>query len=116
MTWIVTKYLMTAGMVVLVSELAKTNDRLGGVIAALPLMTILTLLWLYFENQSNEKIANHAFYTFWYVIPTLPMFLLFPLLLHRVGFWITLAASIVLTMVCFALFALLVRTIGVELI
>jgi len=116
MTWIVTKYLLTAGMVVLVSELAKTSDRLGGMIAALPLLTILTLLWLYVENQSNEKIANHAYYTFWYVIPTLPMFLLFPYLLPRVGFWITLAASIVLTIVCFALFALLVRTIGVELL
>ena len=116
MTWICTKYFLTAGMVVLISELAKRSDRLGGFIAALPLMTLLTLLWLYFENQSDEKIASHAYYTFWYVIPTLPMFLLFPYLLPRIGFWLTLAACVGLTVLCFGLFALLVRNIGVELL
>jgi len=116
MSWILTKYLLTAGMVVLISELAKRSDRLGGFIAALPLMTLLTLLWLYLESQSDEKIANHAYYTFWYVIPTLPMFLLFPYLLPRMGFWITLVASIGITVVCFGLFALIVRQIGVELL
>ena len=72
------KYAITALMVVLVSEFAKRSDKLGGFIAALPLVTILTLVWLYLEHQSTEKIANHAYYTFWYVIPTLPMFLIFP--------------------------------------
>lgn len=86
MTWIITKYLLTAGMVVFISEVAKRSDRLGGFIAALPLMTLLTLVWLYVENQPEEKIANHAYYTFWYVIPTLPIFLIFPYLLPKLGF------------------------------
>ena len=83
MTWLITKYLLTAGMVVFISEVAKRSDKLGGFIAALPLMTLLTLTWLYIENHPEEKIANHAYYTFWYVIPTLPMFLLFPYLLPK---------------------------------
>ena len=83
MAWVVIKYLLTAGMVVLISEVAKRSDKLGGFIAALPLMTLLTLIWLYVENQTEEKIATHAYYTFWYVIPTLPMFLLFPYLLQN---------------------------------
>ncbi len=87
MTWIISKYLITAAMVVLISEVAKRNDKLGGLIAALPLVTVLTLVWLYVENQPTEKIANHAWYTFWYVLPTLPMFLLFPFLLPRIGLW-----------------------------
>ena len=49
MSWIVTKYLLTAGVVVLVSEAAKRSDRLGGLIAALPLVTVLALVWLYVE-------------------------------------------------------------------
>ena len=65
MTWLITKYLLTAGMVVFISEVAKRSDRLGGFIAALPLMTLLTLSWLYIENQPEDKIANHAYYTFW---------------------------------------------------
>lgn len=116
MAWIITKYLITAAVVVLVSEVAKRSDKLGGLVAALPLVTVLALIWLYLDNQSQEKIANHAWYTFWYVIPTLPMFLAFPLLLPRLGFWPTLAACVILTMVSFGLFALAVRRFGIELI
>ena len=116
MAWIVTKYFLTAAVVVLVSELAKRSDRLGGLIAALPMVTVLALIWLHVENQPAEKIANHARYTFWYVIPTLPMFLVFPWLLPRLGFWPTLGACVVLTMACFAAFALGVRRFGIELL
>lgn len=116
MTWIVTKYFITAGLVVLISEIAKRSDKAGALIAALPLVTVLTLFWLYFENQSSEKIANHAYYTFWYVIPTLPMFLVFPWLLTKFGFWGAMGASVLLTLVCFAGFAYFVRSVGVDLL
>lgn len=116
MTWIITKYLITAGLVVAISELAKRSDKLGGLVASLPLITILTLIWLHFENQTQSKISIHAYYTFWYVIPTLPMFLLLPYLLPRIGFWTSLAACIVVTMICFGLFALLVKQWGIELL
>lgn len=116
MSWIITKYLITAAVVVLISEVAKRSDKLGGLIAALPMVTILALIWLYVENQSTAKIANHAWYTFWYVVPTLPMFLAFPWLLPRIGFWPTLAASVVITVVCFVLFALVVKRFGIELL
>jgi hypothetical protein len=116
MAWIITKYLLTAAMVVFVSEVAKRSDRLGGFIAALPLMTILTLIWLYIESQPEEKIGNHAYYTFWYVIPTLPMFLLFPYLLPRIGFWLTMGVSVIVTVICFSLFALLIKNFGVDLL
>ncbi len=116
MAWIIAKYLLTAGMVVFISEVAKRSDRLGGFIAALPVMTLLTLVWLYVENQPEEKIANHAYYTFWYVIPTLPMFLLFPYLLPKLGFWITMGACVVATVICFSLFALLMKGFGINLL
>ncbi|PIV32370.1 MAG: hypothetical protein COS34_13525 [Lysobacterales bacterium CG02_land_8_20_14_3_00_62_12] len=115
MAFIISKYLLTAAVVVLVSEAAKRSDRLGGLIAALPLVTVLTLIWLYLERQPPQKIANHAWYTFWYVLPTLPMFLAFPLLLPRLGFWPTLLASVVITLLCFGLFALLLRRFGIAL-
>jgi len=116
MAWLVTKYLLTAAVVVLVSEFAKRSDKLGGLIAALPLVTVLALIWLHVEEQPTEKIANHAWYTFWYVLPTLPMFLLFPALLPRLGFWPTLLACVVFTVLCFGLFALLLRRFGIELL
>lgn len=116
MTWIITKYFLTAAVVVLVSEVAKRSDRLGGFVAALPMVTVLTLIWLYVEHQPPEKIANHAWYTFWYVIPTLPMFLVFLALLPRLGFWLTLIACVLITVVGFGLFALAMRRFGIELL
>ena len=116
MAWLVTKYLLTAAVVVLVSEAAKRSDRLGGLLGALPMVTILALIWLYVEHQSPQKIANHAWYTFWYVLPTLPMFLIFPALLPRLGFWFTLLTCAVITVACFGLFALAVRRFGIELL
>ena len=59
------KYLITAAVVVLVSEAAKRSDRAGAVIASLPLVTVLTLIWLHVEDQAPQKISNHAYYTFW---------------------------------------------------
>ena len=73
--WIITKYALTAALVVLVSEVAKRSDKLGVFVAALPLITILTLKWFYLENQPQQKISSHAWYTLWYVIVTLPMLL-----------------------------------------
>ncbi len=115
MTWLISKYFLTAAVIVLVSEVAKRSDKFGALLAALPMVTVLTLIWLYVENQSQEKIANHAWYTFWYVLPTLPMFLVFPFLLPRFGFWTTLLVCVGLTMLCFTLFAVLVRRFGIEL-
>lgn len=115
MNWIVTKYLITAAVVVLVSEVAKRSDKLGSFIAALPMVTLLTLIWLFLEKQSDEKVAHHAYYTFWYVIPSLPMFLLFPYLLPRIGFWMSMGSSVLVTVVCFGLFALLLKPFGISL-
>lgn len=116
MSWLITKYLVTAGIVVLVSEAARRSDKLGALIVALPLVTVLTLIWLHVEQQPAQKIANHAWYTFWYVVPTLPMFLAFPWLLARFGFWPALGASALVTLACFWLFALAVRPLGIELL
>ena len=116
MRWLIIKYLVTAAIVVAVSEAAKRSDRVGGFIAALPMVTVLALVWLHLERQPQAKLANHAYYTFWYVLPTLPMFLAFPWLLARLGFWPTLAASAALTVACFALTAWVVRPFGIELL
>lgn len=116
MGWLAAKYLITAAVVVVVSEAAKRSDKLGGLIAALPLVTVLALIWLHVERQPEERLANHAWYTFWYVIPTLPMFLAFPALLHRLGFWLTLGACVLITIACFGVSALVLRRFGIELL
>ena len=116
---ILLKFLITAGLVVLISQVAKWNDRLGALIAALPMVTVLAMTWMFFDlkgAEQTEKIANHAYYTFWYVIPTLPMFLLIPWMLRK-GFhygWCLLAAC-VLTAVLFVITAWVMRRFDIEL-
>jgi hypothetical protein len=73
---------------------------LGALIVSLPLVSILGILWLWHDTSDAERIAAHAQATFWYVLPTLPMFLLMPAMLrHGIGFWPTLAACCALTFV-----------------
>lgn len=116
MGWLLTKYLVTAAVVVVVSEAARRSERLDAFVAALPLVTVLTLVWLYIERQPQERIAGHAWYTFWYVLPTLPMFLLFPALLGRLGFWGALGVSALVTVTCFLVVAGTLRHFGVDLL
>eukprot|EP00796_Vickermania_ingenoplastis_P005923 gene5923-4236_t len=110
------KYIITAMIIVGVSEAAKRSDRLGGLLAALPVVSVLTLVWLQVEHQPFEVIKNHALYTLYYVIPTLPMFLAFPWLYDRHGFTFSLVASSLLTVLCFGIFAVMVFPFGVVLI
>lgn len=116
MQYLIIKYLATAGVVVLVSELAKRSDRIGALVAALPLVTVLTLIWLHIEQQPAAKLGNHAYYTFWYVIPTLPMFLLFPYLLQRMSFWASLLICVVFTAALFAVYAFALKRVGIHLL
>lgn len=116
MAYIIFKYLLTAGIITLVSEVAKRYDRAGALIASLPLVTILAMIWMYMEKTPIEKISNHAYYTFWYVIPTLPMFLLFPYLLSRYNFWISLGIFLFTTILIFLIFALIMRKFGINLL
>ncbi len=109
------KYAITASLVVVISEVAKRYDRIGALLASLPLVTLLTLIWLYVEKQPVTKISNHAYYTFWYVLGTLPFFLLFPYLLNKFGFAIALLSSSVLTALFFALFATLLQSFKITL-
>ena len=110
------KLLFTAIIIVIISEIAKHYDRLAALVASLPLVTLITLFWLYYENQPEEKIANHAYYTFWYVIPTLPMFVFFPWAIKVFGFWITFILSIFLTIIIFFLYSTILKKFGINLI
>ena len=97
MFYLFLKILITSSIIVLITEIAKFNDRLGAIIAALPITTFIILFWLYYEKTSVEKISNHMSYTFLYVLPTLPMFITFPYLLNKLGFYGSIILSIIMT-------------------
>ena len=103
MVWYVIKILISAGLIVLISEISKRLPLLGSLIASLPLVSVLGMIWLYGETRDVVRIAEHAEGTFWYVLPSLPMFLLLPWMLRKgFSFSISLSTGVVLT--CFLYF------------
>ena len=98
MLYLLTKALISGVIVAAVSEIAKRSPGVGALVASLPLVSVLGMMWLWSDRPDAENMARHAGATFWYVLPSLPMFLLIPALLrHGVPFWAALAAGCVLT-------------------
>jgi len=112
MVFYLTKLAVTAALIVLVTEIAKLSDKFGGLIAALPVTTFLVILWMHFEGLPDQKISNHISYNIFFVIPTLPMFILFPFVISRFGFWGAFIVSVILTALCVYLFNLLLQHYG----
>ena len=99
MLYLVVKALMSGAIVAAVSEIAKRYPGLGGLVASLPLVSVLGMMWLWRDTHDPVRMAAHASGTFWFVLPSLPMFLLIPAMLKRgAPFWGALAAGCVLTM------------------
>jgi hypothetical protein len=102
MLYLAIKAALSGIIIAAVSEVARRSPTLGALIVSLPLVSLLAILWLWRDTGDAERIAAHAQSTFWYVLPTLPMFLLLPAMLrHGVGFWPTLAACCALTVVLY---------------
>ncbi len=103
-------------LIAIASTLAKRYPGFGALIASLPLVSVLGMMWLWHDKPDAENMAAHAGATFWYVIPSLPMFLLIPLLLrHGVGFWVALAAGCALTIALYAAMTWLGPRFGLQL-
>jgi len=114
MLYLIAKALLSGVIVMVVSEVAKRNPSAGALIASLPLISILGMIWLWGETHDRERMASHAAATFWYVLPSLPMFLLIPLLLKsNVGFWISLLVGCLLTVGLYVLTAWLLPKFGI---
>lgn len=102
MTYLILKALLSGVLIAAVSEVSKRFPGLGGLIASLPLVSVLGMIWLWRDTADPARLADHATGTFWFVLPSLPMFLLIPILLKRgVAFWPALAAGCALTVLLY---------------
>lgn len=116
MLYLITKAAVSGVIVAVVSEISKRYPGVGGLIASLPLVSVLGMLWLWRDTGDAGRLADHAQATFWFVLPSLPMFLLIPALLKRgMGFHPSLAAGCLLTVTLYALMAWLGPRFGLKL-
>jgi hypothetical protein len=116
MLYLLLKAGISAVIIVAVSELAKRSPGLGALVASLPLVSVLGMIWLWRDTHDPVRMAAHSAATFWFVLPSLPMFLLIPVLLHRgFSFWAALAAGCVLTIALYVLMTWLSARLGLHL-
>lgn len=102
--YFILKAVLSGIIVALVSVIAKRYPGYGGLLASLPLISVLGMIWLWRDTHDPVRLAAHAEATFWFVLPSLPMFLLIPMLLRRgMPFAASLAAGCALTIALYAL-------------
>ena len=116
MLYLAIKAAVSGIIVAAVSETAKRSPAFGALIASLPIVSVLAVIWLWRDTGDSERIASHMLATFWYVLPSLPMFLVMPALL-RAGydFWATLIASCALTIMLYFLMTWALSKFGISL-
>jgi hypothetical protein len=103
MLYLAIKAVISGILVAAVSEIAKRYPGLGGLVASLPLISVLGMIWLWRDTHDPVRMASHAEGTFWFVLPSLPMFLLIPLLLrHGWPFWAALLIGCAVTIGLYA--------------
>lgn len=116
MLYLAIKALLSGVIIAIVSEVARKSPGFGALIASLPLVSILGMMWLWRDTNDPVRLADHAGATFWYVIPSLPMFLLIPVLLKRgVGFWPSLLLGCLVTALLYLGMTWVLARMGVRL-
>lgn len=103
MLYLLIKAALSGAIIAIASEVARRWPGWGALIVSLPLVSVLAMLWLWRDTRDPGRLAAHAEATFWFVLPSLPMFLLIPLMLRQgFSFWLALVAGCVLTMALYS--------------
>lgn len=115
MTFYLVKLLVSAALIVAISEISKRTGYIGGLIASLPLVSLLAIGWMWFETHDTAKIADFSRSVFWFVLPSLLFFVLLPWLMPKLGFYTALTIACVATAAGYAVMAAALARAGVNL-
>ena len=115
MLYLIAKAAISGILIALASEVARRSPGWGALIVSLPLVSLLSFIWLWRDTRDPERIAALSQGAFWFFLPSIPLFLLLPVLL-RAGwsFWAALAAVCVLTIALYAGMTLLAPRLGIK--
>jgi uncharacterized membrane protein (GlpM family) len=116
MGYYITKVAITTLLIVLISEIAKRSSFVSAVLASVPLVSVLAMVWLYVDTRDVERVSALSSSIFWLVIPSLALFISLPLLLKQgIDFYPAMGISIAITVLCYWLMLGLLRHLGVAL-
>ena len=116
MLYLLIKAALSGAIVAAVSEIARRYPTWGGLVASLPLTSLLAMLWLYRDTRNPEGVAELSASTMWFILPSLPLFVALPFLIRSgVGFWPSMAIVVVGTLGLYALMFWAAPRLGLKL-
>ena len=116
MVYLLVKAALSGLLIAIISEVARRQPGWGGLLASLPLTSLLAMIWLWRDTHDAEKIAQQAISTFWFFLPSVPMFLILPWMLRAgFGFWVSMIAASAITIGLYAAMAAVSLRLGVKL-
>lgn len=108
------KVVISAILIVAISEVSKRESLLGALIASLPIVSLLAIVWLYVDTRDTGKIAEVSMGIFWLVLPSLSLFVTLPWMLRaKYDFWVSLVTAIVVMLACYLVMMTLLKKLGV---
>ena len=116
MAYYLTKFMITAVLIVVISEISRRSTLIGAILASIPLVSVLAMIWLYIDTSDAMKVSALATSVFWLVIPSLALFVSLPLLLKNgINFYLSMSISIAVTVVCYFLMLAVLDHYGIKL-
>lgn len=116
MSYYLVKIVITTALIVLISEIAKRSTLAGAILASVPLISVLAMIWLYVDTKDVTKVIDLATSVFWLVLPSLALFVTLPLLLKQgLNFYLSMSISIGITVGCYFLMISLLNHYGAKL-
>ena len=116
MLYLLIKAAISGVIVAAVSEIARRYPGWGGLVASLPLTSLLAMTWLYRDTADAGRVADLSASTFWFFLPSMPLFVVLPLLLRNgVGFWASMAIVVTMTLALYALMFWAAPRLGLKL-
>jgi hypothetical protein len=115
-THYLTKIVITTILIVLISEIAKRSSFIGALLASVPIVSVLAMMWLYIDTEDVSKVSALSKGVFWLVLPSLALFLTLPLLLKQgINFYLSVSISTGVTILCYWLMISILSHLGVKL-
>ncbi len=116
MSYYLVKLAVTTILIVLISEIAKRSSFVGALLASIPLVSVLAMIWLYVDTKDASKVSALATGVFWLVLPSLALFIALPLLLKQgINFYTSMSLSIGITVVCYWIMVVTLNHFGIKL-
>ena len=103
MLYLLVKAAVSGVLIAAISEVSRRNPGWGGLLASLPLTSLIAMIWLWRDTGDPQRIAAQSVSTFWFVLPSLPLFMIIPFLIRSGwGFWPATLTACAITLALYA--------------